>query len=330
MADDHFATRLNSFASGAEAYWPDHAGKPSVPMMLERAGSVDGLTHVDLNYPDHVEGAADEVASRVIDAGLSLSGLAMRYYSDPAFKRGGFTNPEKSVRNTAIDLTRRGIDEARRLGSNLLTIWPGQDGFDQNFQADYGALWGYMVEALAAIAAHDPDCEISLEYKPNEPRAYSIMPDCASTLLLLKEVGAPNTGVTIDFAHSLYADEQPALAAALVSRHSKLLGVHLNDGHAKRDDGLMVGAVHLQATLELLLQVRRDGFAGPLYFDTFPDVTGLDPVAECETNIAMVRRLVATCERLDGSNALSDALDRQDAVAGQAIVNEALLRPVNS
>jgi len=187
-----------------------------------------------------------------------------------------------------------------------------------------------MVEALEAIAAHDPDCDISLEYKPNEPRAYSIMPDCASTLLLLKEVGAPNTGVTIDFAHSLYADEQPALAAALIGRHSRLLGVHLNDGHAKRDDGLMVGAVHLQATLELLLQVRRDGFAGPLYFDTFPDVTGLDPVAECETNIATVRRLVAACERLDGSNALSDALDRQDAVAGQAIVNDALLRPVSS
>ena len=329
MAEDHFATRLNSFASGAEAYWPDHAGKPSVPMMLERAGCVDGLTHVDLNYPDHLGGDADEVAGRVADAGLSISGLAMRYYSDPAFKRGGFTNPDKSVRKAAIDLTRRGIDEARRLGSSLMTIWPGQDGFDQNFQADYSALWGYMVEALEAIAAHDSDCDISLEYKPNEPRAYSIMPDCASTLLLLKDVGAANTGVTIDFAHSLYADEQPALAAALIGQHSRLLGVHLNDGHAKRDDGLMVGAVHLQATLELLLQVRRDGFAGPLYFDTFPDVTGLDPVVECETNIATVRRLVATCERLDGSNALSDALDRQDAVAGQAIVNDALLRPVS-
>ena len=52
----------------------------------------------------------------------------------------------------------------------------------------------------------------------------------------------------------------------------------------------MVGAVHLRATLELLRQIRRDGYDGALYFDTFPDATGLDPVAECEVNIATVRR----------------------------------------
>jgi len=59
-------------------------------------------------------------------------------------------------------------------------------------------------------------------------------------------------------------------------------------------------------------------------------VTGLDPVAECEANIATVRRLVAACDRLDGSNALKDALDLQDAVTAQTIVNDALLRSVRS
>ena len=56
----------------------------------------------------------------------------------------------------------------------------------------------------------------------------------------------------MDFAHSLYAGEQPAFAAHLIHRRAKLLGVHLNDAYAKRDDGLMVGAVHLRSTLELL------------------------------------------------------------------------------
>lgn len=42
--------------------------------------------------------------------------------------------------------------------------------------------------------------------------------------------GAANLGVTLDFAHSLYADEQPAFAAALIARESRLLGLHLNDG----------------------------------------------------------------------------------------------------
>jgi xylose isomerase len=65
---------------------------------------------------------------------------------------------------------------------------------------------------------------------------------------------------------------------------------------------------------------------GALYFDTFPDVSGLDPVAECEGQYpATVNRLVAIADRLDGDNRLGEALARQDAVASQRIVNEALI-----
>jgi xylose isomerase len=87
----------------------------------------------------------------------------------------------------------------------------------------------------------------------------------------------------------------------------------------------MVGAVHLRSTLELLRQIRHDGYDGALYFDTFPDVSGLDPVAECEANIATVNRLIAIVDRLDGSNQLSEAMASQDAVASQRIVNTALI-----
>ena len=87
----------------------------------------------------------------------------------------------------------------------------------------------------------------------------------------------------------------------------------------------MVGAVHMRSTLELLRQIRRDGYEGALYFDTFPDASGLDPVAECEANIATVKRLLSVADRLDADNRLGDALARQDAVASMRIVNEALI-----
>jgi sugar phosphate isomerase/epimerase len=150
------------------------------------------------------------------------------------------------------------------------------------------------------------------------------MPDCATTLLALKEVDLPNVGVTLDFAHVLYADEEPAFAAALINRHSRLLGMHLNDGYSKRDDGLMVGAVHSLQTIELLRQVKLDGFAGPIYFDTFPDLTGLDPVKECEANIATVKSMLRVVDRLDADNELQGAIALQDAVATQAIVRKAM------
>jgi len=70
-------------------------------------------------------------------------------------------------------------------------------------QLHYAALWQWTIDGLRAVGAYDADCRISIEYKPNEPRAFSLLPDCASTLLAIGEVGLPNLGVTLDFAHSL-------------------------------------------------------------------------------------------------------------------------------
>jgi sugar phosphate isomerase/epimerase len=324
MLGQRFATRINSFASGAAAYWPDLGGKPSLEQMIARAATVDGLTELDLNYPDHVGDDPVAVGGMVRDCGLQVSGLAMRYYTNPAFRLGAFTNPDPVIRREAIDLTKRGIDAARAMGAPMMTLWLGQDGWDYAFQCDYPTLWAAEIAGIAEVAAHDPDCLISLEYKPNEPRAYAVLPDAATTLLAIAEIGLPNLGVTIDFAHSLYADEQPAFAAALVQSRSRLLGLHLNDGYAKRDDGLMVGAVHEQATLELLRAVHRGGFDGAIYFDTFPDASGLDPVAECAANIRTVRRMLDAVTRMEGDNRLTDAQGRQDPITAQEIARQAL------
>jgi xylose isomerase len=323
MLGNRFATRINSFASGAAAYWPGVA-KPSLAQMVERAATVEGLTELDLNFPDHVTGNVLDVGRMVADNGLAVSGLAMRYYTNPNFRRGAFTNPDAAVRREAIDLTKRGIDAAQELGAPMMTLWLGQDGYDYAFQCDYPALWAAEVDGIAEVAAHDPDCLISIEYKPNEPRAYAVLPDAATTLLAIAEVGAKNLGVTIDFAHSLYADETPAFAAALIQRSSRLLGLHLNDGYGKRDDGMMVGSVHEQATLELLREVKRGGFDGAIYFDTFPDASGLDPVAECAANIRTVRRMLDAVARLEGDNRLADAQGKQDPVVAQEIARRAL------
>lgn len=325
LTEPRFATRLNSFASAAHIAWPGIKGKPTVLQMAERASRVKGLTDLDLNYPDHLGEDPREIAGKLGDLGLAINGFAMRYYTNPAFKLGAFTHPDAAVRREAIDLTRKGIDAAREVGSSLMTLWLGQDGFDYAFQADYARMWQHEIDGIREVCEHDPDCMISIEYKPNEPRSYSLMPDAATTLLAIRDVGANNLGVTLDFAHVLYADEQPAFAAALIARHSKLLGVHLNDGYAKRDDGLMVGAVHTVQTIELLRQIRRDGYGGAIYFDTFPDMTGLDPVRECEVNIATVRRMLNVVDRLEQDNRLTGAIDRQDAVAAQAILQELML-----
>ncbi|HKM98639.1 MAG TPA: TIM barrel protein [Buttiauxella sp.] len=324
MSELKFATRLNSFASGAYLYWPELKGKPSVLQMIERAATVKGLTHLDLNYPQHMTDDVKTMRQKIEEVGLAVNGMQMRWDA-PEFKIGAFTNPDPKIRRQAIELTKRGIDAGREFGASIMTLWMGQDGFDYCFQANYKKMWEDAVSAVREVAEYAPDIDVSIEYKPNEPRAYSIFPNSTTCLLAVEEAGCKNLGITLDFAHVLFANEVPAFAAAMVARRSRLLGLDLNDGWGKRDDGLMVGSVNPRATLEFLLQMKRDGYKGAYYFDTFPDASGMDPVREAETNIATVTRLLKLCEKLENNPALNEAISRQDAVASQQIVNDVML-----
>jgi sugar phosphate isomerase/epimerase len=310
-----YAARLNAFKVRGG----------SVAEMILGVGQVGGLSAADLNYPDHF--AAHDPATLtglLADQGLVLNGLAMRYYTESGFKLGAFTHPDRAVRQAAIDLTKRGIDACSAMGGSQMTLWMGQDGFDYSFQADYGRMWDDTIAAMVEVADHNPAIDIAVEYKPNEPRAHALMPDMATTLLALEEVDRPNTGVTLDFAHMLYAGEMPAKAAMLAARRSRILGLHLNDGYGKRDDGLMAGSVHPVQTVELLVAMTRAGYTGVIYFDTFPDLSGLDPVEEARTNIRLTDRLVDLAARLADDPALEAAQARQDAAAATRLVMAAL------
>ncbi|HBT14278.1 MAG TPA: hypothetical protein DEA88_13955, partial [Erwinia persicina] len=257
---------------------------------------------------------------------LAVNGMQMRWDA-PEFKIGAYTNPDAKIRRQAIELTKRGIDAGREFGASIMTLWMGQDGFDYCFQVDYKKVWEDAVSAVREVAEYAGDMDVSIEYKPNEPRAFAIFPNVTTCLLAVEEAGCPNLGITLDFAHVLYANEIPAYAAAMVARRSRLLGLDLNDGWGKRDDGLMAASVNPRATLEFLWQMKRDGYNGAYYFDTFPDASGLDPVREAETNIATVTRLLRLCDKLDNNPALLDAISRQDAVTSQQIVNDIMLAP---
>ena len=310
-----YATRLNAFKVKGG----------SVAEMIAGAGRVGGLDAADLNFPDHFEAHSPAQLNRMLaDQGMVLNGLAMRYYTEAGFKLGAFTHPDRSVRAAAIDLTKRGLDACAEMGGRLMTLWMGQDGYDYSFQMDYARAWEDSLAAIAEVADHNPGLDIAIEYKPDEPRAFALMPDMATTLLALREVNRANTGVTLDFAHVLYAGEMPAYAATLAARHSRILGVHLNDGYGKRDDGLMAGTVHPIQTLELFVALDRAGYDGVIYFDTFPDHAGLDPVAESRANIALTDRLREIARSLAQDPDLARAIAAQDAAASTRLLAKRL------
>ncbi len=314
-----YAARLNAFKLGLT--------KPTVADLIARIAEVPGIDAADLNFPDHFEGYTPADLSRIMaDHGIALNGVAMRYYTDPGFRLGAFSNPSAQVRKAAVDITKRGLDAMAEMGGKVMTLWMGQDGVDYAFQGNYTRMWEDSLECLAQVCDHNPALDISLEYKPSEPRAFSLMPDIATNLLALKEIARKNTGITLDFCHVLFAGEIPAQSAQLAGRHSRILGVHLNDGYGKRDDGLMVGSVHPMQTLELFVELDRQAYDGVIYFDTFPDHSGLNPVAEAAANVEMTERLRATAKRLAADQGLAQATEAQDAAAAFRAVSAHLYR----
>lgn len=206
MLGTRFATRLNSFASGAGKYWPGQSEKPSLHQMVKRASAVAGLSDVDLNCPGHAGGNLPQTAAMIADCALAVIGLAMRCYTNPAFKQGAFPNPDATVRREAIELTKRGIDATRAPGSNLMTLWLRQDGFDYSFQCDYDALWEMEVAGIA-IAVLEP---IELARKNG-----------AKTIAVTNCSGSPTAQIA-DFVLCSTAQNAPLLGENATARIAQL------------------------------------------------------------------------------------------------------------
>ena len=306
-----FATRLNSFRTPGRG----------VPDALRAMAGVGGLSAVELNYPQHFNGLPEEhLASFLQESGLRLTALNLRFEGEE-FAHGAFTNPGAATRQRAIRLAQDAVELAVRLDAGHVILWMADDGYDYPFQVDYARLWSDEIDGFRLVAAHDPAVRVSVEYRPSDPRRFSLVRTMGDALLAARDVALPNFGVTLDVCHGLMIGESPAAAATLALRGNLLFGVHLNDGHGRADDGLAVGSVHPWHTLELLAELRRHRYDGTIYFDTFP--THLDPAAECEQNIAFVLRCDEALDRLEVpgiSDELAAARERHDALAVQRLL----------
>lgn len=311
-----FAARINSFKKS-----PLYK-KISVLDCIEIISKIDGITHIELNYPEYFENIkVEEVKEALIKHNLKLSGIALRY--DSKFINGEFTNPNKEIREIAIKETIEAVEICNKLDGEVTTIWLANDGFDYPFQVDYNKALDYEVIALQKVAKMFPNSKISFEYKPYQPRVYSFIGDISTTLMLLDEVGCDNMGVTLDFCHMLMKKENPAYSLALAVRKNRLMGFHLNDGYKDNDDGLMIGSVHLMQTLEFIYYAKRYNYEGINYFDTFP--IREDPVKECEMNIKMYKKLNEFIDRI-GMDEVEKLINKQDAIA----VQDLLYRVINN
>jgi xylose isomerase len=318
-----FGAGIWLFGQFVDRYATDAYGPPvSTLEAIERAGDVGELEVLDIDFPFSDPDITVEEVARALDAaGLGADTITPHIYTRE-FVAGAFTNPDPAVRRRALAVCEEAMDVARRLGASKVKLWPGQDGFDYPFQADYGRLWRLALDGVRTVAEMDDAIRVSIEYKAKEPRTHLTWSTAARTLLGIQTIGRDDIGIVVDLGHSLFAKEAPADVLSLVHEHGRLYTIEVNDNWREWDDDLTVGSIHLVETLEFFLAVRRIGWQEPILLDQFPFRE--DPVEAARTSVRTMRAIDGALDRLD-LDALQEAQERQDALAAQRLISDLLL-----
>ena len=323
MSDEPvFGAGLWNFATYVDRYAVDGYGDPrSTIEQIELAAEVGDISYVDLNYPFTGGLTTADVKAALERTGLKAIGVTPDIYLRE-HQMGAFTNPDPAKRESARTIMQGAADAVRELGARYVKIWPGQDGFDYPFQVDYKEFSRLAVEGMRDLARANPDLKFVIEYKPREPRTHMFWSSAAKTVLGIQAMGVDNVGVLLDFGHALFGGESPAEAAQLLIDHGLLWGMDVNDNYRGWDDDMVVGTVHMTEVLEFFHTLRVNGWEGVWQLDQFPFRE--DVVDNARTSIRFLKALHRALDRLD-EEALAEAQRRQDPLAAQRVVHDALL-----
>jgi xylose isomerase len=322
IANHPFGACLPTFGNCADRYCLSGygGGGTTVEEMLDLSLQVDGLDGLELvgNWHVNDENIRD-VAGMFEDRGRTICMLVPDLWTQAKWGKGSLAAPDAATRAAAVDEVRKVMDWAAELGCPYVDVWPGQDGFDYCFQADYVEAWKWLREGLVACASHSDEVRVLVEYKLKEPRTHCFVNSAAKVLLLLQ--GLDEVGVLLDIGHALAAGENVAEAAALLSDHGKLDYLHLNDNYRSWDDDMMVGAVHLVEYLELVYWLRRLDYSGWLTLDIFPyREDGVRAATECREWMEALFRAV---DRV-GMDAIAEVIREADACSASRVARRAL------
>lgn len=300
----NFAGRMNSFIfKGKDVFDAIDAYK-----------KMKGITHLEFNYPEHIEGYdLNKIKAAMGD--LKVNGLAMRFRD--LFTNGEFTNPDESIRRKAIQMTKDAADVCRELGGSVITVWLAFDGYDYPFQADYELKWNQILDAFREIADYAPDMKFSIEYKPFEPRNYSLIDSVGTTMLMIEEIDRQNVGATLDFCHMVMKHDGPAFGLSLAARKKKLFGLHMNDGYSQMDSGMIFGSVNLAHAMEFVYYLKKYNYDGVVFFDTFP--VREEAQAETQANIDAFRKISEAVDRV-GVDRIDEIVSEQNGISAQSLV----------
>lgn len=290
--------------------------------LFERMSQIEGIDGVELIGGANIsKDNIPEIQELLDKYNFKLTSIIPDHFGKVKWGKGAFTNPDKRIRQEAIEETCIMMDAAKELGCELINIWNGQDGYDYPLQVDYFKAYEWMVDGIKACADYNQDIKIALEYKPKEPRTHSFISNVFSTLMYVKDICCDNVGVTIDTGHALEAYESMSEAACAAMKTGKLFHMHFNDNYRYWDDDMIVGSVHTIEYIELLYWLKKGGYKGYLSMDQYPYRE--DSVRAVNQSVKWLKSFEKSVDRID-EKLLKQALDSQDAVTSSELMRQLL------
>jgi xylose isomerase len=302
---------ITSFLSRTKDRFHEYNTVLSLEERLALAASIEGISGVEVvhHYEADQPGALrDLLASHR----LKLAAINANVKAEPAFRDGGLTSTDPAVRAEAVGFIKRAKEFAKAVGADKVTCCPLGDGYEYSFHCSYAMMWRFLADSIGEAAAFLPEIPLFIEYKPSETRARCFVDTAAKALCLLRDIGVAETGVTIDFGHSMYAQENPAEALVLLAESGHRFYVHINDNDARWDWDLIAGSHHFIDYVEFLyylLEYRYDDF---LTSDTSP--ARLDRAGTFAANARLTSKLWTRLQEIDRAE-LRALVERRDFLA---------------
>jgi L-rhamnose isomerase/sugar isomerase len=173
--------------------------------------------------------------------GIRAGSINPNLFQDQEYKFGSLCNPDRAVRQHALDHVLDSIEIAKQTRSRDISLWL-PDGSNYPGSQSIRKRIAWLEESLRAAHSHlASDQRMLIEYKPFEPAFYHT--DIADWGMSshLSQVAGPQARVLVDTGHHYNAQNIEQIVAWLL--HTGLLGgFHFND-RRYADDDLTLGSI---------------------------------------------------------------------------------------
>ena len=285
---------ITGFVSKTKDRFHEYNEEKSLAERLEMVSQMEGMSGVEVVFPYEVNDAAS-LKSLLIKYNLGIAAVNVNVKAEPEFRNGGLTSTDPAVRRNAVQFIRDAKDFAQAVGADKVTCCPLGDGYEFAFQCDYAQMWKFLIETFGEAGAYKPEIPLFIEYKPSETRGHCFVDTAAKALCLLNDIGIKEMGITMDYGHSKYGQENPAEAVALLAKSRFPYYIHINDNNGRWDWDLMVASHNFLEYVEFIYYVQEYGYSDFLTSDTSP--TRWDIRGTFEANARMTRKI---WDRLNG------------------------------